>query len=146
MVEEAYLTKVPLKKGADTLLKNLAKRGMKLGIATSSFPRICEGVLIRLQIRPYFSSIVYTDDMTGPDGQVRNKSCPDIWLAAASRLGVPPRKCVVFEDLYDSLTGCRSAGIGGFAAIYDDTNPDWLFLRAEADLALEYPGEALKLL
>jgi beta-phosphoglucomutase-like phosphatase (HAD superfamily) len=84
--------------------------------------------------------------MVDRDGQVRNKSCPDIWLAAASLLGVPPEKCVVFEDLPDSLTGCRSAGIGGFAAIFDDTTPDWPSLEAASDLALEYPGEALKLL
>jgi 16S rRNA pseudouridine516 synthase len=146
MVEEAYLTKVPLKRGAGELVKTLAGRGMKLGIATSSFPRICEGVLSRHKIRPYFSSLVYTDEMKSHDGRVRNKSCPDIWLASASCLGSPPEKCVVFEDLHDSLTGCRAAGIGGFAAIYDDTTPDWLALKAEADLALEYPGEALKLL
>jgi HAD superfamily hydrolase (TIGR01509 family) len=146
MVEEAYLTKVPLKKGAFDLVKALSSRGMKLGIATSSFPKICEGALSRHQIRHYFSSIVYTDEMTAPNGQARDKSCPDIWLAAAARLGTPPQKCVVFEDLPDSLIGCRSAGIGGFAAIYDDTNPGWPSLKAEADLAFAYPGEALKLL
>ncbi|AEF82612.1 HAD family hydrolase [Leadbettera azotonutricia] len=146
MVEEAYLAKVPLKKGAGDLVKALAARGIKLGMATSSFPHLCEGVLSRHQLRHCFSSIVYTDEMRSPNGQVRNKSCPDIWLAAASRLGTLPGKCVVFEDLPDSLLGCHSAGIGGFVAIFDDATPDWPSLKAAADLALDYPGEALKLL
>jgi HAD superfamily hydrolase (TIGR01509 family) len=144
-----YRENVSLKPGAGDLVKALSARGMKLGIATSSFPAACEGVLGRHGIREHFSSIVYTDEIRSPAGEggrVRGKSFPEIWLAAASRLGTAPSKCVVFEDLPDSLRGCRAAGIGAFAAVYDDSCSSWPKLRQEADLALNTPGEALAFL
>ncbi|MDR2619061.1 MAG: HAD family phosphatase [Treponema sp.] len=149
---DEYREKVPLKNGAGELVRALAARGMKLGIATSSFPAACEAVLGRHGIREFFSSIIYTDEIksspgnAGESGKVRGKGFPDIWLAAASRLGVAPSKCVVFEDLRESLKGCRAAGIGAFIAVYDGTAPDWQELRREADLALDSPGGALDLL
>ena len=144
-----YREHILLKPGAEDLLRALAARGMKLGIATSSFPAACEGVLGRHGIRGYFSSIVYTDEIkfpAGEGGKVRGKGFPEIWLAAAARLGIAPSKCVVFEDLPDSLKGCRAAGMGAFAAVYDDTCSSWAELQQEADLALNTPGEALTLL
>jgi beta-phosphoglucomutase-like phosphatase (HAD superfamily) len=149
---DEYREKVPLKSGARELVRALAARGMKLGIATSNFPAACETVLGRHGIRGFFSSITYTDEIRSTQGgaeegaKVRGKGFPDIWLAAASSLGVVPSKCVVFEDLRESLKGCRAAGIGAFVAVYDETAPDWPELRREADLALDSPGAALDLL
>ncbi|MDR1565762.1 MAG: HAD family phosphatase [Treponema sp.] len=148
---DEYREKVPLKSGAEELVRALAARGMRLGIATSSFPVACETVLGRHGIREFFSSIIYTDEIrlpgeAGEGGKVRGKGFPEIWLAAASRLGIAPSKCVVFEDLRESLKGCRAAGIGAFVAVYDESAPDWPELRREADLALDNPGAALGLL
>jgi HAD superfamily hydrolase (TIGR01509 family) len=136
MVLEQYRETVPLKPGAAELLRTLAGRGIKIAIATSCFPACCEAVLNRHGIRQYFSAIVYTDEVK------RNKSFPDIWLAAASRLGLTAEVCLVFEDLYGALKGARSAGMG-FAAVYDDTCADWPAMQAEADVALRSPVEAL---
>ncbi|GHT69189.1 haloacid dehalogenase [Spirochaetia bacterium] len=125
-----YQENVPLKPGAAELLRVLAERGIKLAIATSSFPACCEAALGRHDIRKYFSAIVYSGEVK------RNKTFPDIWLAAASRLDLAPKSCVVFEDMYAALKGVRAAGMG-FVAVYDDTCANWPAMQAEADLALE---------
>jgi HAD superfamily hydrolase (TIGR01509 family) len=41
----------------------------------------------------------------------RTKPHPDPYLAAATRLGVDPRECVVFEDSIPGITAARSAGM-----------------------------------
>jgi HAD superfamily hydrolase (TIGR01509 family) len=139
MVLRQYGETVPLKPGAAELLRALAARGIKLAIATSCFPACCEAVLNRHGIRQYFSAIVYTDAVK------RNKSFPDIWLAAASHLGLAAEVCLVFEDMYGTLKGVRAAGMG-FAAVYDDTCADWPAMQAEADVALQSPAEALAII
>jgi beta-phosphoglucomutase-like phosphatase (HAD superfamily) len=118
---------------------------MKLAIATSCFPSACEALLSRCQIRDCFSAVVYTDEIKDESGHTLNKTFPDIWLASAGRLGVPPEKCLVFEDLYAALKGVRAAGMG-IAAVWDESCEDWPAFSAGADLALRYPGEALALL
>ncbi|GHV08091.1 beta-phosphoglucomutase [Spirochaetia bacterium] len=136
MALEQYQKTVPLKPGAAELLRALSDQGVKLAIATSCFPACCEAALDRLDIRKYFSAILYTDEVK------RNKTFPDIWLAAASRLGLAPESCAVFEDMYGALRGVRAAGMG-FAAVYDGTCADWPAMQAEADLVLRTLTEAL---
>jgi HAD superfamily hydrolase (TIGR01509 family) len=145
MVLEEYERRVPLKPGAADLVRSLALRGKKLAIATSSFPAACEALLSRCRIREYFSALVYTDEIKDESGRTLNKTFPHIWLAAAARLGAPPEKCLVFEDLYAALKGVRSAGMG-IAAVWDASCEDWPTFSAGADLALRSPREALALL
>ena len=77
--------------GALALLEQLHSR-KKLALASSSYPDAVEGVLAGLGIAHYFQVIV-----TGLDvAQV--KPAPDIFLAAAQRLGAAPSQCVVLED------------------------------------------------
>jgi HAD superfamily hydrolase (TIGR01509 family) len=145
MVLEEYEQRVSLKPGAAELVRALAGRGMKLAVATSSFPSACESVLKRHGIREYFSAIVYTDEIKSETGQTLNKTFPGIWLAAAARIGALPEKCVIFEDMRAALKGGRAAGMG-FVAVWDETSVDWPAFSAEADLALHSPRDALGLL
>jgi beta-phosphoglucomutase-like phosphatase (HAD superfamily) len=126
-----YATAVPLKQGMGELVKTLYDAGTQLAVVTSCFPAACEAVLARHELRRYFSAVLYTDELAGeyPVG----KSDPRIWLAAAKRLGLPPADCVVFEDMYQALAGVRAAGMGGFAAVYDETCANWDAMIAEAD-------------
>ena len=41
----------------------------------------------------------------------RGKPHPDIFLAAAARLGVPPGECVAFEDSPAGVAAARAAGM-----------------------------------
>ena len=52
-----------------------------------------------------FRAIVTAEDVE------RGKPAPDVFLAAASRMGVPPASCVVFEDTPVGLEAARAAGM-----------------------------------
>ncbi len=58
-----------------------------------------------LGVRDQFSAVV-----TGSDVQ-RGKPDPQIFLAAAQRLGVPPARCVVIEDAPVGVAAAAAAGM-----------------------------------
>jgi beta-phosphoglucomutase-like phosphatase (HAD superfamily) len=126
----AYETTVALKKETAALARELHGLGRPLAVVTSCFPAACEAVLRRHGLRELFSAVLYTDETPGVSP--RDKSFPDIWLAAAARLGVEPASCIVFEDARHALRGVRAAGMD-FAAVYDDTGKEWELMKAEAD-------------
>jgi len=45
----------------------------------------------------------------------RGKPAPDVFLAAAEKLGVAARECVVFEDSVIGVQAAVAAGMGCFA-------------------------------
>jgi HAD superfamily hydrolase (TIGR01509 family) len=125
-----YAHTVAPKDGAEELTGLLAAAGMKLGLATSCFPAACEAFLARLGMRDRFSAILYTG------GTIRDKRFPDIFLAAAARLGTGPGDCVVFEDYREAGSGVRAAGMG-LAAVYDNAAAArWDAFKGEADFAV----------
>lgn len=50
------------------------------------------------------------DTIVSADAFERLKPAPDIFLAAAAQLGVPPTNCVVIEDAVAGVQAARSAG------------------------------------
>jgi beta-phosphoglucomutase len=76
----------------------------------------------------------------------RGKPAPDIFLAAAAELGLPPEQCVVIED---AQSGVQAAKAGGMACIGVARLDDALLLRsAGADWVVtsleELPVEAVE--
>jgi beta-phosphoglucomutase-like phosphatase (HAD superfamily) len=76
----------------------------------------------------------------------RGKPAPDIFLAAAAELGLPPEQCVVIED---AQSGVQAAKAGGMACIGLARLDDALLLRsAGADWVVtsldELPVEAME--
>jgi HAD superfamily hydrolase (TIGR01509 family) len=49
--------------------------------------------------------------IVGSEDYERSKPAPDVFLAGASRLGVPPEKCLVFEDAEIGVEGAIAAGM-----------------------------------
>lgn len=41
----------------------------------------------------------------------RGKPAPDIYLAVAGQLGIPPRACLVFEDIIPGILAGKAAGM-----------------------------------
>ena len=62
--------------------------------------RFTQDVLSRFELEPRFEFLLTSEDV------VDGKPHPEIYLKAAARLGVEPRRMVVFED---SHNGCRAA-------------------------------------
>ena len=143
-----YLKGARLKQGTHELLKALSQKGMNLGIATYSFSGSCEAILEHHGIKSFFSSFVYAlefEEASFASGFTSVKKDPQFWRAVAARLNAAPAQCVVFEDSVSSFEGVRAAGMS-FAAVYDPSCSNWPELRKVADVALDYPGEALKYL
>ena len=90
--------------GAVTLVERLVARGVPRCVATSSGPEFAADVLGRVGLRHHFGFVLTSADV------VRGKPDPEIYLAAARRLDVPPTELLVLED---SQTGCRAAVAAG---------------------------------
>lgn len=92
--------------GALELVRDLAARGVPRAIGSASKNAL--PVLERLGIAELFTAVV-----TGHDF-VHGKPAPDVFLVAAERLGLPPARCIVFED---AAAGIAAAHAGGMKAV-----------------------------
>ncbi|MGK5530379.1 HAD family hydrolase [Streptomyces sp. URMC 129] len=54
------------------------------------------------------------------------KPAPDLFLHAASRMGVPPARCAVIEDSQYGIQAARAAGMRSFGYTGGLTPADWL--------------------
>lgn len=89
--------------GVKELIAKLKKKGLKIGLASSS--KNAPAVLALLKIRDLFDAIV--------DGTmiVNSKPDPEIFLLAASILNTKPQECLVFEDAEAGVEAALSAGM-----------------------------------
>lgn len=101
--------------GVKALLENLRSKGIKVGLASSS--KNAPTVLSLLNISNLFDAVV--------DGNmiVNSKPHPEIFLLAASKLGVDVKDCVVFEDAEAGVeaaiaAGMKCVGIGSEAQLH----------------------------
>jgi beta-phosphoglucomutase len=94
--------------GLENLLIELKNAGVKLAMASSASVDDIDFILSHVPVREYFEVII--------DGNRVSKSKPDpqIFLKAASDLGIDPERCVVFED---SLVGIKAANAAGMKVI-----------------------------
>ena len=95
--------------GALELLARARAAGFKLAICTAS-------PLANLALaRARFDLDARVDVITSPADGLRGKPHPDIFEAAAQRLGVPAHRCLVFEDAPLGLEAARRAGMAAVA-------------------------------
>ena len=96
------LTPVP---GLMPLLELLEARGIKCGVATSAPAENVEHTLSEIGLRARFSVVVRADEVP------RGKPHPDVFLAAAEKLGARPEECTAFEDAPAGIEAARAAGM-----------------------------------
>ena len=82
--------------------------GRPVAIASSSHRDIINAAMEALGVREVLGAIVSSDDVP------RGKPEPDVYLLAASRLGVAPERCLVVED---SLNGIRAGKAAGMTVV-----------------------------
>lgn len=105
LLERLFPTCEPMA-GAVELVERLFERGVPLAVATSSERHYFEA---KTQNHPWFAR--FRAVVCGSDPEVeRHKPAPDIFLAAARRLGVAPERCLVFEDSVAGVEGALAAG------------------------------------
>ena len=91
--------------GAPDLLRSLDEAGFALAVGSSGPPANIELVLSRLGNRSLFRAVVTGMDVT------RGKPDPQVFLIAAKRLGIPPRRCAVVEDAPPGVEAANAAGM-----------------------------------
>ena len=86
------------------LIKTLLKRGIKVGVATSS--KNCELILKKAGIAELFQTRV--DGVVSAERRLKGKPEPDIFTAASDNLGVNYNRTVVVEDAVSGVqAGCK---------------------------------------
>lgn len=102
LVRQGGLAPLP---GAAEWIQRLREEGWQQAIASSAPRRNVEVVLEVLGFSGYFQAIVSAEDV--PQG----KPDPQVFLVAASRLGVPAAGCIVVEDAAAGIEAARRAGM-----------------------------------
>ncbi|KFI45167.1 HAD family hydrolase [Bifidobacterium biavatii] len=141
MARVAYSTVVEAKPHAVEYLRHLKTTGAKLAVATSLPPALREPAMEHVGIRGFFDTVVSVDD-AGDAG----KDQPDVYLLAASRLGVAPADCTVFEDLLVGVQTAKSIGMTVWAMHDDSSDADWPAICDAADGVLFDFADAPQLL
>jgi len=94
--------------GARRLTAHLARHGIPQAVASSSHRRDFELKITRH--REWFACFQCV--VLGDDPEVkRGKPAPDIFLAAADRIGAVPSLCLVMEDAPSGVEAARAAGM-----------------------------------
>lgn len=94
--------------GTIPFLDHARRLGIRMAVATSAEQANRDFVLGGLGLREYFGAVVGGEEVR------RGKPDPEAFLTAAQRLGVPPARCLVFED---ALAGIQAASAAGMRAV-----------------------------
>ena len=95
----------PVLPGVVELLDDAERRGLKLGIASSSPENWVRGHLARLGLYQRFEAIKTAEDVQ------RTKPDPELYAAILQALGAQPEEAIVFEDSPNGVTAAKAAGI-----------------------------------
>lgn len=131
MVYKAYSESIKLKPGADEYLRSLKSKGIKIAIATSCDPTLCETCLEKNNIAELFDVITYADEVG------KGKNFPDIYVECLKRLGCGAEEAVLFEDILVAIRTGKKLGMKTVAVQDDSAEPDWDEMRKEADLYIK---------
>lgn len=107
---EIYLDLVPVQlrgfPGAAALVETCRKNGLKVGVASSADRIKIDANLVKIGLpSPTWDAVVSGDDAPN------KKPAPDLFLAAAARLGLPAAECVVVEDAINGIQAAKAAGM-----------------------------------
>lgn len=101
----------PVMDGAGELLQALHDSGFRLAVGSSGPPENVALAVERLGAGSLFHALV-----TGRDVK-KGKPDPEVFLVAASRLGVPPERCAVIEDAPVGIAAANAAGMTSIALL-----------------------------
>jgi beta-phosphoglucomutase len=117
--------------GVARLLAAFAAAGWPQAVGSSAPRENLELLLGATGTRRYFAAVVGQEDTT------RGKPDPQVFLVGADRLGVPPGRCVVFEDAVAGVEAARAGGMRCVAVRCVGHHPADTLAAAGADLVVE---------
>jgi HAD superfamily hydrolase (TIGR01509 family) len=127
-VAETYRAGVPWLPGAVDAVE-LAASHYRMALASGAPPTLIETITADPAIEGKFEVIVAADDVGA------GKPAPDVYLAAADRLGVDPGACVCLEDSGNGILAGVRAGMK-VIAVPDPRFPPAAHKLEQADLVL----------
>lgn len=114
--------------GVVALIDALSERAIPSAVVTSTPRENLDMILDAIGLAARFGALVAAEDTT------HGKPHPEGFLLGATRLGVPPERCIVIEDAPHGLEAARAAGM---RAIAITTTHPATELMALADLVVE---------
>jgi len=128
-MQTRYAEHLPLVDGAVEAVERLGA-SFRLGLASSSNRALIEVVLEKAGLADLFETTVSSEEVE------RGKPAPDVFLAAARRLGVPSAACAAIEDSGNGIRAAHAAGMR-VVAIPNRRYPPLAEVLALADAVLE---------
>jgi beta-phosphoglucomutase family hydrolase len=102
---ELYAPHLAAVRGGLALIDALRARGVQVAVATAAPAKNRQMVLGGLHLFEHLDAVVGSEDVR------RGKPHPDLFLAAAEKLEVQPRDCLVFEDAVSGVQAGVAAGM-----------------------------------
>lgn len=102
MIQEDGIRVIP---HVQEFVKRLSDAGLKLAVASSSSLAEIKVNLAEIGLSEYFSEVVSTEEVK------HSKPAPDVYLAAAERIGVKPENCLGIEDTKNGAGAVHNAGM-----------------------------------
>ena len=127
MMDGHYRRDVPLKPGVKVYLERLRAKGVRMCVASSTAEALMEACLSRLGVRDYFAFLLSCDSVGV------GKDRPDVYHAAARRLGAKPADTAVFEDALFAAKTAKAAGYYVVAVRDGEDNAHWEKIKDIAD-------------
>jgi len=124
----SYEAHLPLIDGAVEAVRRLSA-DFVLAVASSSNRPLIDAVLAGSDLAPCFAATVSSEEVD------RGKPAPDVYLEAARRLRVEPRRCAAVEDSHGGIRSAKAAGMR-VIAIPNPTYPPDEESLAQADVML----------
>jgi beta-phosphoglucomutase family hydrolase len=108
--------------GVRRWLKRLHEEGWRQAVASSAPLINIQTILKALGIGAYFDAVASSEDVQ------RGKPDPQVFLAAAAKVAVPPERCIVVEDAPAGIEGGRRAGMRtiGVRSSHATLQADWV--------------------
>lgn len=102
---EIYAPTITPQPGLLTLLEALKTNDILCAVGSSGYRLNVNFVLEKCDVERYFTAVVAGDEVT------RCKPDPEIYLTAATKLGLRPEECIVFEDAEAGIEAAKRAGM-----------------------------------
>lgn len=138
VMEGHYRNDVQLKEGAKAYLEQLRRKGIKLCVASATAEDLVSLCLTRLGVRDYFEFFLSCETV----GTGKNR--PDVYFAAAERLGAAVENTVVYEDAWYAVRTAKNAGFRVVAIFDYNSRARWDEIRELADTPIESWAELLE--